>query len=73
MARLLKSTSQGGWLDQHRISPAPIDEDGNAEVEDDRGRTFSVHVDPPDSSEQEESGAEGKKNGVIGGTVASGV
>jgi hypothetical protein len=34
----------GGWLDNDHIYPSELDSDGNATVEDDRGRTFDVHV-----------------------------
>ena len=35
----------GGWLDDSHISPAELNEDGDAELEDEEGRTFSVHID----------------------------
>jgi hypothetical protein len=35
---------KGGWLDSDHIDAAGIDEDGTAEVADDRGRTFEVHI-----------------------------
>jgi len=35
----------GGWLDDSHISPAEIDEGGDAELQDEQGRTFSVHID----------------------------
>jgi len=35
----------GGWLDDSHISPAEIDDSGDAELEDEKGRTFSVHID----------------------------
>ena len=35
----------GGWLDDSHISPAELDSDGDAELEDDRGRTYTVHID----------------------------
>jgi hypothetical protein len=35
----------GGWLDDSHISPAELNEDGDAELEDEQGRTFSVHID----------------------------
>ncbi|WP_288073014.1 hypothetical protein [Hydrotalea sp.] len=36
---------KGGWLDSDHITPAEIDEDGNAEVEGDEGRTYSIQID----------------------------
>jgi hypothetical protein len=36
---------KGGWLDEDHINAAQIDEEGNATVEDDQGRTFEVHID----------------------------
>jgi len=36
---------KGGWLDGHHIDPTELDDDGNASIEDDRGRTFDVHID----------------------------
>jgi hypothetical protein len=36
---------KGGWLDDSHISSASIDEDGNASIEDDQGRSFEVHLD----------------------------
>ena len=35
----------GGYLDNDHIDPTDIDEDGDASVEDDRGRNFEVHID----------------------------
>jgi|SRR5688572_20007873 len=35
----------GGWLDNSHIFPAELNEDGEAELEDKQGRTFSVHID----------------------------
>lgn len=35
---------KGGWLDDTHIAPAEVDEDGDASIEDDRGRTFDVHI-----------------------------
>lgn len=36
---------KGGWLDNSHITPERLDDNGDAEVEDDRGRTFNVHID----------------------------
>jgi hypothetical protein len=36
---------KGGWLDSDHISPEELDEDGNATLEDENGRTFDVHID----------------------------
>lgn len=35
---------RGGWLDGDHISPTALDEDGNATIEDDQGRTWEVHL-----------------------------
>jgi hypothetical protein len=35
----------GGYLDDDHISPADIDEDGNANVEGEDGKTYAVHID----------------------------
>lgn len=37
--------NNGGYLDEDHIEPADIDEDGDASIEDDRGRSFEVHID----------------------------
>jgi len=37
--------SNGGYLDDTHINAADIDESGDASVEDDRGRTFDIHID----------------------------
>ena len=34
----------GGWLDDDHISPADIDADGEAEVEGEEGKTYTVHL-----------------------------
>jgi hypothetical protein len=36
---------KGGWLDESHIDAGEIDDNGNAEIEDDRGRQFSVQID----------------------------
>ena len=36
----------GGYLDDSHISPTEIEEDGKAHIEDDRGRSFDVEVEP---------------------------
>lgn len=36
---------KGGWLDEDHISAADIDEDGNATVDGEEGRTYDVHID----------------------------
>lgn len=35
----------GGWLDQDHINAADIDEDGNANVNGEEGRTYEIHID----------------------------
>lgn len=35
----------GGYLDDDHITPADIDEDGNATVEGEDGKTYEVHID----------------------------
>ena len=37
--------SNGGWLDEDHISPAGIDEDGNATVNGEEGKTYEIHID----------------------------
>jgi hypothetical protein len=34
----------GGWLDTDHISPTALDDEGNATIEDDRGRTWEIHL-----------------------------
>jgi len=36
--------NNGGYLDGDHIEPANIDENGDASVEDDQGRSFEVHI-----------------------------
>ena len=36
--------NNGGYLDGDHIDPADIDENGDASVEDDQGRSFEVHI-----------------------------
>jgi hypothetical protein len=36
--------NNGGYLDSDHIEPAEIDKNGDASVEDDRGRSFEVHI-----------------------------
>ena len=36
---------KGGWLNGDHIDATEIDSDGDASVEDDRGRSFDVHID----------------------------
>ena len=36
---------KGGWLDEDHISPADLDEDGNANVDGEDGKTYDVHID----------------------------
>jgi len=36
--------NNGGYLDADHIEPADIDQNGDATIEDDRGRTFEVHI-----------------------------
>ncbi len=36
---------KGGYLGSNHISPADIDDNGDATVEDDEGRTYEVHID----------------------------
>ncbi len=35
----------GGYLDDDHITPADIDEDGNASVDGEDGKTYEVHID----------------------------
>lgn len=35
---------KGGWLDGDHISPSVLDENGNATIEDDQGRTWEIHL-----------------------------
>lgn len=35
----------GGYLDESHIDAADIDQNGDANVEDDQGRTYDVHID----------------------------
>lgn len=35
----------GGYLDNSHVDAADIDDDGNASVEDDEGRSFDMHID----------------------------
>jgi hypothetical protein len=37
--------SNGGWLDDDHITPAEIDEDGNASIDGEDGKTYEVHID----------------------------
>jgi hypothetical protein len=36
---------KGGWLDSDHIDPTDINTDGTCEIEDDKGRTYNVHID----------------------------
>lgn len=36
---------KGGWLDDDHIDAAEIDEDGNASVSGENGRTYDIHID----------------------------
>jgi hypothetical protein len=36
--------NNGGYLDDDHIEPTDIDENGDASIEDDKGRTFEVHI-----------------------------
>jgi len=36
----------GGYLDEDHITAADIDQDGDAEVEGEDGKTYNVHIDP---------------------------
>lgn len=36
---------KGGWLDQDHINAADIDEDGDASVDGEDGRTYEIHID----------------------------
>jgi hypothetical protein len=36
--------NNGGYLDADHIDPTDIDENGDASIEDDRGRSFDVHI-----------------------------
>lgn len=35
---------KGGWLDEDHISPADLDEDGNADVDGEDGKTYEIHI-----------------------------
>lgn len=35
----------GGWLDNSHITPEELSEDGNAEIEGEDGKTYTVHID----------------------------
>lgn len=35
----------GGYLDEDHITPAELDEDGNATVDGEEGKTYQVHID----------------------------
>lgn len=37
--------NNGGWLDDSHFSPTELNSDGNCEIEDDRGREYTVHID----------------------------
>jgi hypothetical protein len=39
----------GGYLNDDHITPEDLDDDGDATIEDDRGRTFVVHIDKPNN------------------------
>lgn len=43
---------KGGYLDDDHIDATPIDENGDASVEDDRGRTFDVHIDKDETEDK---------------------
>ncbi|MEO6838610.1 MAG: hypothetical protein ABI261_08270 [Ginsengibacter sp.] len=45
---------KGGWLDSDHIDPTAIDNDGNASIDDDRGRTFDVHLSENDKKIKDE-------------------
>lgn len=36
----------GGYLDEDHITAANIDEDGNANIEGEDGKTYDIHIDP---------------------------
>ncbi len=36
---------KGGWLDEDHIDEADIDEDGNASVTGENGKTYEIHID----------------------------
>jgi len=36
---------KGGWLDEDHIDAADIDEDGNATVDGEDGKTYEIHID----------------------------
>ncbi len=37
----------GGYLDEDHITPADLDEDGNANIEGEDGKTYDVHIEKP--------------------------
>lgn len=45
---------KGGWLDDSHIEPTAIDDDGNASIDDDRGRNFDVHLSENDKQTKDE-------------------
>ena len=53
---------KGGWLDGTHINPTEIDEDGNASIEDDRGRSFDVHLSESDKRNDQDGADENKSN-----------
>ena len=46
---------KGGYLDDSHIDPADIDEEGNASITHDRGRTFEVHLSEGDRNVDKEA------------------
>ena len=45
----------GGYLDDDHIDPTDLDENGDASVEDDKGRTFDVHIDESNKDDDNKS------------------
>ena len=45
---------KGGYLDLHHIDPTEIDDQGNAELTDDRGREWNIHFDSDEKDNDED-------------------
>jgi len=53
---------KGGWLDGDHIDATDLDENGDASVEDDKGRTFDVHIDESNKKEKEDKSSDDEDN-----------
>jgi hypothetical protein len=49
---------KGGYLDEHHITPADLDEDGDAEVEGEDGKTYSIHIEGQAAGEEPQDDAD---------------